>query len=1077
VAVIVPSRAHEQANSIFMSTKAFVICLVATWPVAGQTVFNLTPTRAFGTPRLTPITTSNPNLIEGRELYAPYGVALDTSASPPIVYVADTFNDRVLAWKNSAGFANGDKADLVIGQTDLFSTLRGGPGTNLSSGLYLPVAVAVDAKGNLYVSDAGNNRIVRYPTPFAQNVTPVLANLAIGQPALGSGSSPNQGQGAPTASTLYLSGANGAIYNGGLAFDGLGNLWATDSGNNRVVRYNTGSLSAGGTVSADLVLGQPNFTSNSVATGSTPPRVNKGVLASPFGVAVSQSGDIYVSDRGARVLYFHGPISGNGQAANRILGVVVPTKNQPAPPAANGCPPSPPQPCEVTLGAQSGSTILPAYGLAAVGDKLFVADAFNNRVVEYDVPANWAAECAYNPSAVCSTGTQFSPTPIAYLGQGNGQSVKPNLGQREPSEITVANPYGLAAAGADLWVADTGNNRVFVYPGANTPAARVLGQYDFSMAAPNLIEGRELYTFAGLSKGSLNGGAGIAVDQLNHLYIADTINNRILAFADYRKVGVGTKADLVIGQRDLFHATPNSFGPDANTPTEKSLLAPAGVAVDVNGDLWVADFGNGRVLRFPQPFQQQFPPAANLVLGKSGFGVKAADQSDATQATMSGPYGIAVDKTGNVAVSDGTHNRVLVFSRPPGGDFSNTQQASEVIGQADFSSTGPGSGATNLNAPSGVAIDGAARLYVADTGNNRVQIFSIGNSTATLSVPAKTPYAVAVSQNTNEIWITDFTTLSVGGVSFPGRVLHFPVYEQLALNPTQALSILPESYPFALALDLFDNPIVADSFDRVVFFFPAAIYKNSASYSSVSLTPGMLALVARLGPGFVTSDYIASGTPWQTIVQDLQVTVNGVPAPIFGLIAAYSTIKVQIPQATPASGYADFVVLRPSTGQVLAAASFPMNVAAPAFYTMDQSGSGQIAAFNILHADGSAYPPQTLNGTNNPIEPGGWVQLYGTGIGPISGAPPDGQGASGPVSAPAMPIVYVGAQQSTVQYFGLVPTIPGMFAMNVQVPSGNIAPPPGPNKVGFFYQNIQSTWGPPGQNGQPTLLSTTINIQ
>jgi uncharacterized protein (TIGR03437 family) len=1063
-----------------MNNKALLICAIAAWPVAGQTVFNLNPTRAFGTPRLTPITTSNPNLVEGRELFAPYEVALDTSASPPIVYVADTFNERVLAWKNSAGFANGDKADLVIGQTDFFSTLRGGPGTNLSSGLYLPVAVAVDAKGNLYVSDAGNNRIVRYPAPFAQNVTPILGNLVIGQPALSSGNSPNQGQGAPTASTLWLSGANGAVYNAGLAFDAQGNLWAADSGNNRVVRYNAGSLSAGGTVSADLVLGQPNFTTNSLVTGSTPLRVNKSVLSVPFGVAISQSGDIYVSDRGARVLYFKGPISGNGQAANRILGVVVPTKNQPAPPGLNGCPSIPPQPCEVTLGAQSGSTILPAYGVAVVGDKPFVADTFNNRIVAYDVPANWAAECAYNPSAVCTTGTQFSPTPIAYLGQGNsGESVKPNLGQREPSESTVATPYGLAAAGSDLWVADTGNNRVLVYPGANTPAARVLGQNDFSMAAANLVEGRELYTFAGITSGALNGGAGIVVDASNHLYIADTINNRILAFADYRKVGVGTKADLVIGQRDLFHATPNSFGPDANTPTEKSLLAPVGIAVDVNGDLWVADFGNGRVLRFPQPFQQQFPPAANLVLGKSGFGVKAADQSDATQATMSGPYGIAVDKIGNVAVSDGPHNRVLVFSRPSGGDFSNTQQARLVIGQADFSSTGPGSSPTNLNAPGGVAMDGAARLYVADTGNNRVQIFSIGNvnPTATLSVPAKTPYAVAVSQNTNEIWITDFTTYSVGGVSFPGRVLHFPVYEQLALNPTQALSILPESYPFALALDPFDNPIVGDSFNRIVFFFPQAIYKNTASFSSLNLTPGMLAEIGRLGPAFATANYLAPSPPWQNIVQDLQVTVNGTPAPIYFIETTYSSLGVQIPAATPTSGFADVVIQRPSTGQVLAAASFPMNVAAPALYTHDQNGSGQVAALNILHADGSAYPGGTKNGSDNPIEVGGWIQLYGTGIGPVSGAPPDGEGASGPVSAPSMPIVYFAGSNApaNVQYFGLAPTLPGVFVINVQVPAS--IPPGNSNKVGFFYQNIQSTWGPPDQHGNPTLLSTTIAVK
>jgi uncharacterized protein (TIGR03437 family) len=289
--------------------------------------------------------------------------------------------------------------------------------------------------------------------------------------------------------------------------------------------------------------------------------------------------------------------------------------------------------------------------------------------------------------------------------------------------------------------------------------------------------------------------------------------------------------------------------------------------------------------------------------------------------------------------------------------------------------------------------------------------------------------------------------------------------------------VLPEPTPFSVKLDPFDNPIVADAFNRVVFFFPAAIYKNSGSYSSLSLTPGMLALVGRLGPGFVTSSYTAPSTPWKTTVQDVQVTVNGIPAPIYYIDSTYSSLSIQIPEATPSSGTADVVIFRPSTGQVLAAATFPMNVAAPAFYTHDASGSGQIAALNILHADGSAYPAGSVNSSTNPIEVGGWIQLYGTGIGPVSGAPPDGQGASGAVSAPAMPTVYIAGSNNpaNVQYFGLAPTLPGVFAMNVQVPAS--IPPDKAAKVGFFYQNIQSTWGPPGQNGQPTLLTTTIAVK
>src|SRR5580658_4804496 len=62
------------------------------------------------------ISTENPDLIVGREFWAPYGVAEDTTVSPPILYVSDTNNSRVLAWKNATAFTNGQQADLVIGQ-------------------------------------------------------------------------------------------------------------------------------------------------------------------------------------------------------------------------------------------------------------------------------------------------------------------------------------------------------------------------------------------------------------------------------------------------------------------------------------------------------------------------------------------------------------------------------------------------------------------------------------------------------------------------------------------------------------------------------------------------------------------------------------------------------------------------------------------------------------------------------------------------------------------------------------------------------------------------------------------------
>src|SRR5262249_337816 len=136
------------------------------------------PSREFGQPKLLPsgLNSAAVNLVEGRELNAPFAIAFDTSANPPILYVVDTNNSRVLAWKNpnslapcgiwnaSCGFA-----DLVLGQRagDFTATLTGGPSA-FQTGFRGPTGIAVDSNGNVYVADSGNNRILRFPAPFKQ---------------------------------------------------------------------------------------------------------------------------------------------------------------------------------------------------------------------------------------------------------------------------------------------------------------------------------------------------------------------------------------------------------------------------------------------------------------------------------------------------------------------------------------------------------------------------------------------------------------------------------------------------------------------------------------------------------------------------------------------------------------------------------------------------------------------------------------------------------------------------------------------------------------------------------------------
>ena len=92
----------------------FLSSAVAADAQTTSVTLNGSPSRQIGQPLLIP-KTINPNLVEGRELWSPTGIAFDFATSPPLVYVADTLNNRVLAWKNSTGFSNGQPADLVIG--------------------------------------------------------------------------------------------------------------------------------------------------------------------------------------------------------------------------------------------------------------------------------------------------------------------------------------------------------------------------------------------------------------------------------------------------------------------------------------------------------------------------------------------------------------------------------------------------------------------------------------------------------------------------------------------------------------------------------------------------------------------------------------------------------------------------------------------------------------------------------------------------------------------------------------------------------------------------------------------------
>ncbi len=1041
---------------------------------------NAVPSREFGQPQnpatLTSLNSVAPNLVEGRELNQPYSVAFDTSTTPNVLYIADTFNSRVLVYKNPGnlnpcGIGNPKCgfADLVIGPRpgDFTTTFSGGPGANapaVTAGFSAPTSIAVDASGNLYVLDAGNNRILRFPSPLKQTGALWTTDLVIGQKSVVTGTSPNQGLANPSATSLAFTNGS-SFYPSGLTIEPTtGALWVTDPGNNRVLRFPASQLAANTSLpQADLVLGQSNFTTQAVP--QPPPGTQTQLvftsLYQPAAITFDAKDRLYISDGVSnqfyRVMWFNGGYA-TGMAASRILGLVFNLTTTP-----------------VTFPNQYA--LAGPFGLTTVGNNLWVSDTGNNRVVEYDVPENWPAAPTIVPGQSNFT-TQISPPMIAVIGQPSLTSVCPsngcqNKGQPRPDNTTISGAFGITSNGTDLWVADTGNNRVLDFPqqGGSTysSATHLAGQLDYPYNSPNLIEGREVNFSTGINiSGIPFGGGGMAIDHNStppHLYIADTANNRVLCFNN--AYGNPTQADLVLGQADFYDALFNSPLNDATTMNQGGLSLPTDVAVDANGNVYVADAGNGRVVRYPSPFSQ--PAGAQImptvVLGQLGF--FGTPIKNASIETMNVPFGLAIFSNGALAVSDAALNRILIFKNAAGADFQNSQAASIVLGQTDFQGTNASNSSAGLNTPRHISVDTSDRLYVADAGNNRLVIFNgatnLGNGSASsLQLPFfNAPQGVKVDPLTGEIWLADTNS---------HQIYRLPEYDTLIIQSTPSSfpktgQLSTQTSPYAVELDNNYDPILAETANRVTFYYAAIAWQNVGNYNSQPLAPGQLALLYRYGLGysFTQTGVAAPPTALPTTLSDIQVKVNGEAAPIFGL-DAIGAIAFQVPSDAPTSGTASFVALRPSTGQIIGTGAIPMAQFNPGFFA---DGSGGVSGIGLLAATNSTGG---INGPANPIVANGtnFITFYLTGGGPFPGIP-DGQAylngnSSGTVNTIVQPQIlsqdgWAGqAPADQINYSGSS-FFPGVWQINYKV-SNKYGP--GNHIIAVLMNGIASSVGPSG---------------
>lgn len=397
------------------------------------------------------------------------------------------------------------------------------------------------------------------------------------------------------------------------------------------------------------------------------------------------------------------------------------------------------------------------------GGAVYVADTANSRVL------------VFSSAAALTNGQAASMV----IGQPDGSSSQCNRGLAAPGSQTLCSPKAVAvqagAVGTNVFVADTGNNRVLVYVGvlltgctATTPCVG---------PAANLLIGQSSFSSAVCAAGQagLCGPSGVGVDASGNVYVGDTTNNRVMEFDSSVagppcSGGPGCNANIVFGQPTavagpVFTAAPANFSqttcfndqnPLSTTAVNRlGLCGPTGVALDGDNDLFVADTRNNRVLEYNSPLVPLIPNVTpSVVFGQpvvTAGPVFTAGPFNFTQNTcfngataatavsdlgLCGPGGVVPNTTSALYVADTENSRILRYLNAP-----PNVTADEVLGQGDSPASfttnscnggnDPGDfnglGVDSLCQPGGLALDASNNPWVADTQNNRLLQFSVNS--------------------------------------------------------------------------------------------------------------------------------------------------------------------------------------------------------------------------------------------------------------------------------------------------------------------------------------------------------------
>ncbi len=283
------------------------------------------------------------------------------------------------------------------------------------------------------------------------------------------------------------------------------------------------------------------------------------------------------------------------------------------------------------------------------------------------------------PAAATTSPSTSIPTITTIAGIGTaGDSGDNDLA----TSAQLNYPIGVAVDSVgSLYIADSSNHRVRkvtaggITTVAGTGAAGDSGDNDLATSA------------------QLNNPQGVAVDSVGSLYIADSSNHRV------RKV-TGGGITTVAGTGAAGDSGDNGLA------TSAQLNYPIGVAVDSAGSLYIAEWSNHRVRKV----------TAGRITTVAGTGAAgdSGDNGPATSAQLNNPQGLAVDSAGSLYITDSSNHRVRKVTAGRITTVAGTGAA------GDSGDKGPATSA-QLDNPTGVVVDSAGSLYIADCNNHRVR--------------------------------------------------------------------------------------------------------------------------------------------------------------------------------------------------------------------------------------------------------------------------------------------------------------------------------------------------------------------